>query len=132
VDTTIDDLVPEPGATIAVVGATDSPGKYGGKVYRDLKAKGFDVIAVNPGRAAVDGDPAVPKVTSLPRRPDLVVVVVPPQRTLEVLDECVEAGTTAVWLQPGSEDDAVLAHLQAGRFDAVVRECIMVRTRASA
>ncbi len=36
---------------IAVVGATDSPGKYGGIIYRDLKGLGYRVRAVNPNRA---------------------------------------------------------------------------------
>ena len=28
---------------LAVVGATDDPAKFGGRIYRDLKAKGFRV-----------------------------------------------------------------------------------------
>ena len=44
--------------TIAVVGATDDPHKYGSVIYRDLKRKGYEVFAVNPNRDTVDGDPA--------------------------------------------------------------------------
>ena len=32
-------LLEEPDATIAVVGATDDPSKYGNVIYRDLKRK---------------------------------------------------------------------------------------------
>jgi hypothetical protein len=35
------DLTPtllEPDTTLAIIGATDAPGKYGGIIYRDMKA----------------------------------------------------------------------------------------------
>ena len=50
-------LLQDPATTVAVVGATDNPAKYGAKIYRDLKGKGFTVYAVNPagGRAAKSG-----------------------------------------------------------------------------
>ncbi|NIQ54637.1 MAG: CoA-binding protein, partial [Gemmatimonadetes bacterium] len=51
---------------MAVVGATDSPDKYGGIIYRDLKRRGFRVFAVNPGRETVDGDPAYAGLADLP------------------------------------------------------------------
>lgn len=51
-------LLGEEGTTVAVVGATDNPAKYGYVIYRDLKRKGYRVFPVNPGRAAVDSDPA--------------------------------------------------------------------------
>ena len=56
---------------IAVVGATDTPWKYGGKIYRDLKSKGFQVRPINPNRDSVDGDPTFPDLASV--RPDDVV-----------------------------------------------------------
>ena len=33
-------LLGEPGASVAVIGATDHPTKYGGIIYRDLKRRG--------------------------------------------------------------------------------------------
>ena len=55
-----------PDPLVAIVGATDAPGKYGGIIYRDLKAKGYRVVGVNPGRTMVDGDVVYPDLASLP------------------------------------------------------------------
>ena len=55
-----------PDPLVAIVGATDARGKYGGIIYRDLKAKGYRVVGVNPGRESVDGDPVYPDLASLP------------------------------------------------------------------
>ena len=59
VDDTMNDiasLLHRDDTTIAIVGATDDPAKYGSVIYRDLKHKGFEVFAVNPNRDTVDGD----------------------------------------------------------------------------
>jgi predicted CoA-binding protein len=122
------DMLEQPGAIVAVVGATDAPGKFGGAVYRNLKQKGFAVCAVNPHRDTVDGDRAYPDLAALPVKPDLVSLVVPPAVTLEVLKQCLELGLTSVWLQPGAEDEAVLAFLEAEGFAYLAGVCIMVES----
>lgn len=122
-------LLADPATCIAVVGATDDPTKFGGRIYRDLKAKGFRVLAVNPGRATVDGDVCHPGVAGLPETPTLVDFVVPPPVTLEVLRHCLAAGLRRVWLQPGSADDRVLAFAADAGFAFRVGDCIMRHTR---
>ena len=115
---------------IAVVGATDEPGKYGGRIYRDLKAKGYRVVAVNLTRPTVDGDVAYKSVSGLPQTPDIVNVVIPPPRTLELLDEIAEIPDVAVWIQPGAADDAVRDRVRVLGLPALIDACIMVQTRS--
>lgn len=121
-------LLADPATTIAVVGATDDPAKFGGRIYRDLKRKGFRVFAVNPGRDAVDGDPCYPSLAGLPEAPTIVNLVVPPAATLEVLHQCVDLGLRRVWIQPGAEDEAVAAFVAQAALVARIGDCIMVRT----
>jgi predicted CoA-binding protein len=124
------ELLDDPGTSIALVGATDDPRKFGSTIYRDLKRKGFKVYPINPNRATVDGDPAYPTLADLPEPPDLVNLVVPPAAALAVLRECLRLGLTRVWLQPGAEDEETLAFLDAHRFDYLARACIMVKSHA--
>lgn len=120
-------LLEDPSTTIAVVGATERRHKYGSIIYRDLRSKGFRVLAVNPYRDSVHGDPCWHTVSDLPEAPTIVNFVIPPARTLEVLEECRSLGYTTVWVQPGAEDDAVIDYLETHGFDHAVRACIMVR-----
>jgi predicted CoA-binding protein len=118
-------------ASIAVVGATDDLSKYGGRIYRDLKAKGYRVFAVNPSRDTVDGDPAYHSLSDLKETPSIVDIVVPPAATLSVLRECQRLGLRNVWVQPGAENQEVLDFLRDGDFDYLAEgPCIMVETRA--
>lgn len=115
---------------IAIVGATDSPGKYGGVIYRDLKRKGYRVVGINPSRDTVDGDEAYGSLTDLSEEPGIVNVVVPPPRTLHVLDEVAAMDDVAVWIQPGAADDAVRDRVRDLGLDALIDACIMVETRS--
>lgn len=119
---------------IAVVGATDAPGKYGGIIYRNLKRKGYRVVGINPGRSQVDGDPAYPSLADLPEMPDIVNVVIPPRRTLVLLDDVAKLDDPAVWIQPGAADEAVHARVAELGLPSLIDACIMViaRPRASA
>ena len=125
----VSERLTRPDPLIAIVGATDAPGKYGGIIYRDLKAKGYRVVGVNPGRSSVDGDPAYPDLASLPEQPDIVNVVVPPARTLRVLDAASEIPDVAVWIQPGAADDRVRARADELGIPALIDACIMIQAR---
>ena len=71
--TNIVDLLDKPDTTVAVVGATDNPSKYGSIIYRDLKRKGYHVFPVNPNRSTVDGDRAYNHLKDLAQKPTIAV-----------------------------------------------------------
>jgi predicted CoA-binding protein len=118
-------------ATIAVVGATDNREKYGSVIYRDLKRKGYRVLAVNPGRDTVDGDPAYATVADLPVEPDIIDLVVPPSEGVKVVRQALDIGYDRVWVQPGAESPELLTVLQEEGAEYLANACIMVRSRVA-
>jgi len=125
----IPDIIDDTSTTMAVVGASDSPGKYGGRIYRDLKAKGYTVFAVNPRADTVDGDPAYASVADLPSPADIIDLVVPASAGTAVVGGLGDP-PPFVWVQPGAESRE-LTELLADRDIAHVADgsCIMVETR---
>ena len=126
---TISTLLDEGDPIIAIVGATDNPAKYGNRIYRDLKGKGYRVYPVNPTRDTIDGDPAYADLADLPETPDIVNYVVPPPRTLRLLKRAKGLGLMRVWVQPGAESADVMAYLNDNGFDYLANACIMVHSR---
>lgn len=124
-------LLTESGTSLAIVGATDRQTKYGSIIYRDMKAKGFPVFAVNPYRDSVDGDPCWATVGDLPEKPTIVVLVVPAKRGIGVLADCAEAGIRNIWIQPGAFSMEMKNVLEAGDFDWLAEACVMVRARTA-
>ena len=82
--------------SIAVVGATPRM-QYGGRMLAAaLNAKDrIDVYPVNPRYDEVQGVRCYPSVTDLPAAPDLVGIVVPYSRVLDVLKESHQKGARA-------------------------------------
>lgn len=118
-------------SVIAVVGATDNREKYGSVIYRDLKRKGYRVLAVNPGRDTVDGDPAYATVADLPVEPDIINLVVPSSEGVKVVRQALDIGYDRIWVQPGAESPELLTVLQEEGADYLADACIMVRSRVA-
>jgi len=67
------------GHTVAVVGASTSPGKLGHEILANIIDGGYEgtVYPVNPKASEVLGLPAYPSVSACPSSLDLAVVVIP-------------------------------------------------------
>lgn len=115
-----------PETRIAVVGASNDPAKYGNIIVRNLAAKGYTVLPVNPREKEIAGLPAYPSLEAVPGPVHIVDVVTPPEVTKKVLDEASRLGLPAVWLQDGSWDEAVLEAAGKASFRTVYDACIMV------
>ena len=114
----------------AVVGVSRNPEKYGHQVYKDLKSAGYEVYPINPNADEVLGDKCYPDIESLPKRPDVVDVVVPPPITEEVVKTCKRLGIRKVWMQPGSESERAIKFCKESGIDVVHGVCVMIERRA--
>jgi acetyltransferase len=83
---------------IAVVGASDQPGKVGTTLLHNLVGRGYDgvVYPVNAKREAVQGIAAYKSLAELPHAPDLVVVATPAATVPDLVDQCGRMGVMAV------------------------------------
>lgn len=125
------ELLNAPDTSLAIVGATDHPSKYGGIIYRDMKRKGWKVFGVNPYRSSVDGDPCYPTVLDLPEKPTIAVLVIPAKRGLDVVYDCAAADIDNIWLQPGAYSLELGNKLDDGGFNWISEACVMVLGRTA-
>lgn len=113
---------------IALVGASPNPDKYGNVILRNLLAKGFEVLPVNPRYDEIEGLKCYRSVRELPRDVDVVVFVVPPKVGLEVARGAVEAGFKKLWFQPGAESDEIARLLDEEGVEYSFGRCIIAET----
>jgi acetyl coenzyme A synthetase (ADP forming)-like protein len=80
--------------TVAVIGASRSPGHIGRQITANLIGHGFtgSVFPVNPSAASIHSVKAYPSIRSVPDAVDLAVIVVPKPFVLGVARECADAG----------------------------------------
>ncbi len=80
--------------SVAVLGASDSTIKAGGRPIDYMRRHGFAgaIYPVNPNRATIQGVAAYPSLDALPAAPDLVVISVPGSEVEQAIDQCLAIG----------------------------------------
>jgi predicted CoA-binding protein len=101
-----------PRRTVAVIGASNDRSKFGNRAVRAYRADGWDVYPVHPSAAVIEGLHAYPSILAVPVEIERATVYLPPEVTLGVLDEIARKHVRELFLNPGAEDDAVLARAE--------------------
>lgn len=85
-------------ASIAVVGASRTPGKVGYEILANLKANGYagTLIPVNPTAAEILGLPCKPSCKAIGAPLDLAVIAVPTAAVLDAAKDALDAGAGAL------------------------------------
>jgi uncharacterized protein len=87
---------------VAVTGVSRTPGSHGSNVvYKRLRERGYEVFAVNPNAAEVEGDPAFRDLGAIPGGVEAVVIGTRPEIAEETMRECAELGIKHVWMHRG-------------------------------
>jgi predicted CoA-binding protein len=111
--------------TIAIIGASNDRAKFGNKAVRAFQQQGYEVFPVNPKEETVEGMRAFKSIAEVPVRPQMVSVYLPPPVLLKVLPDIAAKGCDELWLNPGTESDAVLAEAERLKLN-VVQACSIV------
>ena len=84
--------------SVAVVGASRTPGKVGHDVLADLLGSGFngEIVVINPETDTILGLPCYPNLQSYGQQVDLAVIVVPRDRVLDAIRDSIDAGAQAI------------------------------------
>ncbi len=84
---------------VAVTGVSRNPKGHGSNaVYQRLRARGYEVFAVNPNADKVEGDRCYHDLKSIPGGVEAVVVGTRPASAEATMRECAELGITHVWM----------------------------------
>lgn len=111
--------------TVAILGASADPTKFGNRAVRAYKARGYRVFPVNPKETEIEGLPVFPNLDAVPVRPDKVSVYLPPPVLLKVLPDIAKKGCDELWLNPGTESPEVLAEAERLGLN-VIQACSIV------
>lgn len=117
--------------TIAIVGLSDKPDRDSNEVARYLQSQGYRIIPVNPMIPEVLGEKSYPTISALP--PELHVDILDIFRRSEqvppVVQEGLQRGVGAIWMQLGVENPAAAEMARARQVPVYQNLCIMQQHR---
>jgi acyl-CoA synthetase (NDP forming) len=103
--------------SIAVIGASRTPGKNGHSVVRNLVRGGYPgrVFPINPAGGEIEGVRSYRSLAELPEPAECAMLVIPAAHTVEALRQCAEAGIRAAVV-------GASAFAEAGTQDGIARQ----------
>lgn len=113
--------------TVAVVGISDKPERasYGVSKYL-LENSHFELFFVNPLLNEVLGQKVYKSLKEIPVPIDIVDVFRKPSDCLQVLEESIEIGAKAIWLQLGISVEEVESQGEEAGLTVVMDRCIKI------
>src|SRR5947207_10184834 len=117
-----------PGKTVAIIGASANPRKFGNRAVRAFRRQGYTVIPINPHEPMVEGLKTYASVLDVPGHIDMATFYVPPAIGQKVMPEVAEKRIPEVWLNPGSESDDLITQARALKLEPILA-CSMLGDR---
>ena len=107
--------------TVAILGASADPSKFGNKSIHAHLAKGFDVYPVNPKGGEIDGLTVYTSIAEVPVDVlNRVSVYLPPAIGVKVMEEIAAKGCDELWLNPGSDAPEVVEKARALGLEPII------------
>jgi predicted CoA-binding protein len=126
-DDEIKDLL-ERARTIAVIGVSDKPERDSHRVAAHLERAGYRMIPVNPVVEEVLGQRCYPDLASIPAEVEIDIVDVFRRSEFvpEIVEEAIDCGAGAVWLQLGISHPAAERRAAEAGLEVVSNRCIKI------
>ena len=112
--------------TLAIVGVSRKGNKFGNNVFKELKAKGYQLYLVHPSGEIIEGEQSYPSLKALPQKVGGLLVVVPPAETEKVVREAHAVGINRLWMQQGAESQAAIEYCQENGMSVIYGKCILM------
>jgi hypothetical protein len=114
---------------LAVVGFSSRPEKPAHYVPAYLQEQGYEIIPVNPHLESGLGKPAYPDLAAIPGKVDLVLLFLRSEDVPPFVEQAIEIGAKAVWMQLGIAHQGAAARARQAGLEVVIDACIMTEHR---
>jgi hypothetical protein len=110
---------------IAVAGLSSKRSRPSFGVSQYMQRAGYRIIPVNPGETEVLGEKAYPSLDAVPEKIDIVNIFRRSEFVPEIVDQAIQAGALAVWMQEGVIHEEAAAKARAAGLTVVMDRCIL-------
>jgi uncharacterized protein len=86
---------------VALVGVSRNPADFSRGLLREMVARGYDVVPVNPAATEVDGRPCFPTMSAISPPVEAALLMTAPGQTAQAAQDCLDAGVNTIWFHRG-------------------------------
>ncbi len=112
--------------TVAVVGMSPDADRPSHGVFCYLRDQGYRVIPVNPRVPRILGETCYPDLAAIPEKVDVVDIFRRAEDVPPVVDQAIEIGARAVWMQRGIVNETAAGRARKAGLDVVMDKCMKI------
>ena len=109
---------------VAVVGLSPKPERPSYRVASYLKEHGYKIIPVNPSVPEILGEFCYPELGSISGPVDVVDIFRNSEEVLAIVEQAIEIGAKAVWMQEGVINEEAAARARGAGLLVVMDKCM--------
>jgi predicted CoA-binding protein len=106
--------------TVAIIGASADPSKFGNKSIHAHRRAGYEVFPVNPKEETIEGLKVYRSILDVPVVLDRISLYLPPSVAVKVLDDIAKKGCKELWVNPGVESPELIEKAQSLGLNAIL------------
>jgi len=113
--------------TLVIFGvSTTNAGKFGNRIFHFFQERGREIYAVNPKFSEDAGENRFRSLQELPVKPDIAVLVTPPEQSVKITESLAGSSVKKIWYQQGSSDRRVTETAETLGFEYIAEECVFM------
>lgn len=117
--------------SLALVGVSRNPRKFGYTAFKELKEKGMNLVPVNPNADKIEGSEVYHNVKSLPDHVKGLIIMTKKDQTASVIREAKEKGLKQVWVQQMADSKEAIKELEGSGINYITGQCILMHYKPS-
>lgn len=116
--------------TLAVIGVSRKGDIPANHIYKKFKESGYGVFPVNPNAEIIEGDTCYSNLSTLPEKPEAVMLAGRPETSEACIKECIELNVPIIWMHKGigqgSYSPAAEALARENHIEVISNGCPMM------
>jgi predicted CoA-binding protein len=109
----------------AIVGVSAKKKKFGNTIFAQMKSRRFNIYPVHRSAATVEGE-MLPGYCRPARKPEGIILVIPPAETEKAVKDVAKAGINSVWMQLGADSKPAMDYCTANGISYIRNECLLM------
>jgi uncharacterized protein len=111
----------------AAIGVSRNPKDFTRSLFAEFRARGYDVVPVNPHVASIDDVPCVPRLQDISPPVEAALLLTSPSVSEDIVEQCIRAGIRQVWMYRATGAGAVslraIVVCQLNGISVIAGEC---------
>lgn len=112
--------------TLALIGVSRNPKKFGNAIYSELRSKNYTVYPVNPNLTQYENAICYPDLKSLPLKPEGLVIVTNKEKSLSIVKDAHSAGINNIWIQQTSGSKDAIDYCKSNNINVIYKQCLFM------